>query len=143
MKKEIILSIAIGFGVGLLITFGIYSARQAIKQANQIMSPKAEEELVANSAPSPIAREISLSSPLDQSITDKAKIALSGQTSPEIPVVILYALGEKIVVSDSKGSFETEIELEGGENEIEIQAIFEDGQKTNKKITVVYTTAEI
>lgn len=144
MKKEVLLSIAIGFAVGLLITFGVYIARQSLKSANQIRSPQAESLGTEEDEDQfQSVKELSLSSPLDQSIVDKTKVLVSGHCAPQIPVVILYEKGEKLVIADDKGNFETEIELEGGENQIEVQAIYEDGQRVNKKLTVVYSTAEI
>ncbi len=141
MKKEVVLAIVIGFGVGLIATYGVYNAHQALKEASQIQTPQAssEEENQALTE----GQILSLASPLDQSLTNESKIAVSGTTSPSSWVVILAEKGEKIIQADKKGNFETEVNLISGENEIEIQAISETGEKISKTVTVVYSTVEI
>lgn len=142
MKKEVVLSIVIGFGIGLIATFGVYWARRSIKEANLIQSPLASQER-QNENSSPTAQSLSLASPLDQSISQTSKVSLSGTTNPSSWVVILTEKEEKIIQADKKGNFETEISLVGGENEIRVEAIAENGEKESKTITVVYSTAEI
>lgn len=140
MKKEVILSIVIGFGIGLIATFGVYTARKTLGGGNQILSPAASNPDIT---PISVARSLSITSPLDQSISKEPKTKISGNTNPLSWIVILGAKGEKIIQADSKGGFETEILLESGENEIEVQSISDSGDKVSKVITVVYTTAEI
>lgn len=143
MKKEVVLAIIIGFGIGLVATFGIFNARKALKEAEQIQTPQASSEEDKINSPISTVQILSLASPLDQSIAKESKIAVSGTTSPSSWIVILAEKGEKLIQADKKGNFETEISLISGENEIEVQAISETGEKTNKVITVVYSTAEI
>lgn len=142
MRKEVLLSIVIGFAVGLAATFGIYQANKSVKNAQQIQSPVAQT-IAEEVTDTPVSPSLSLAAPLDQSVTNEKKTLLSGLASSEIPLIILYETGEKIIMSDKKGNFETEIPLDSGENEIEVKAFFENGEIQTKKITVVYTTAEI
>ncbi len=139
MKKEVILAIAIGFTIGLIATFGIYNAQKSLKEASKIQTPQASEE----AKPESISQSLSLASPLDESISKEGKVTVSGTTTPSAWVVILAEKGEKILQADQKGNFETEVNLISGENEIEVQAIAETGEKVNKVITVVYSTVEI
>jgi len=141
MRKEVVLAIVIGFGIGLIATFGVYNARQALKEAGQIQTPQASGE--ENNQTPTEGQILSLASPLDQSMTNESKTSVSGTTSPSSWVIILAEKGEKIIQADKKGNFETEVNLIAGENEIEIQAVSEDGEKTSKTITVVYSTVEI
>lgn len=144
MKKEILLSILIGFVIGIIITFGIYSSKKAIEKSNQIISPQAEKLLNEPVAtPSTSFQSLSLVSPIDESIINEGKTLVSGSTSPDSWIILLTEKGEKVIRADKKGSFETEILLISGENEIEIQSISETGEKANKVVTVVYSTAEI
>jgi hypothetical protein len=143
MKKEVVLAIAIGFGIGLAITFGIYNARKAIQEANLIQTPQAFSEENKVNSPLSTAQILSLASPLDQSITKESKATVSGTTSPSSWVIILTEKGEKMIQADKKGNFETEANLISGENEIEVQAIGETGEKASKVITVVYSAVEI
>lgn len=144
MKKEILISILIGFGIGIIITFGVYTSRKAIEKSNQIISPQAEKlENEPEATPTIFLQSLSLVSPIDESITNEGKILVSGSTSPDSWVILLTEKGERVIMSDKKGGFETEIFLISGENEIEIQSISETGEKANKTVTIVYSTAEI
>lgn len=141
MKKEILLSIIIGFVLGLAITFGIYTA----KRASQTTFQKPEVSVLDENSDQSfnINQSISVISPIDQSIIKEGKTIVSGVTSPNSTVAILGEKGERIITADQKGLFESEILLESGENQIEIYSLTEEGKETNKVITVVYTTAEI
>jgi len=143
MKKEVLLSIIIGFGIGLAATFGLYTARKTYTSSNQIQSPIPDQESQATGTPLNTTKSLSLISPIDQSIIKEGKVLIAGVTSPEIPILILYEKGEKLVTSDKKGNFEIEVTLDSGENQIEVQSLFDNGDKVNKTVTVVYTTAEI
>ncbi|HUV72084.1 MAG TPA: hypothetical protein VMW25_03675 [Clostridia bacterium] len=142
MKKEVVLSVVIGFGIGLVATFAIYYTRTSIKNASQIQSPLALGENQEQKEVS-TTQVLSLASPLDQSISKTAKTTLSGTTTPSSWVAILTEKGEEIIQADKEGNFETEISLIGGENEIRVEAFSENGEKAARVITVVYSTAEI
>lgn len=141
MKKEILLSIIIGFALGLVITFGIYTA----KRTSQTIFQKPEVSFLDETSDQSfnINQSVSIISPIDQSIIKEGKTIVSGVTAPNATVVIVGEKGERIVITDKKGVFESEIFLESGENQIEIYSFPEDGNESSKTITVVYTTAEI
>lgn len=142
MRKEVLIAIIIGFGLGLVITFGIWTANRALKGAPSTPAPSKEEEAIT---PTSAPQEFSLiiTSPEDESISTQEKIEVAGKTTPDITVVILYQEGEKIIQADSQGSFSSEITLVGGANQIEITAYDQDGNEVSKIINVVYSTAEI
>lgn len=141
MKKEIFLSIIIGFILGLAITFGIYTA----KRASQMTFQRPEVSILDENSDQSfnINQSISVISPIDQSIIKEGKTIVSGVTSPNSTVAILGEKGERIITADQKGLFESEILLESGENQIEIYSLTEEGKESSKIITVVYTMAEI
>jgi len=142
MKKEVILAIVIGFGLGLVITFGVYNARKSLQEVSQIKSPQTEEvEPIAT--PTSILPSLSIIAPLDQSITKESKISVSGVAAPSSWIVILSEKGEKLLQADEKGSFEGEIFLISGENEIQVYSLTDKGEESSKVVTVVYSTAEI
>ena len=143
MKKELFISILIGFGLGLLIMFGIYTANRALKENGKIQSPIIEPDATQSGSLDLSMQTLTIVSPIDQTIIKEAKTVLSGVTSPGSWVVILAEKGEIAILADNEGSFETEIALIGGENEIEIISIAENGERASKTITVVYSTVEI
>lgn len=143
MKKEVLLAILIGIGLGLLITFGLYTARKSIKQAGQIVSPLVENKNNNANSSQEIVPSFSLLSPIDQSISKEGKTSIVGSAAPSSWIIILTETGEKMVQADQKGSFSTEVFLVSGENEIEVKTISDKGDIVGKIVTVVYSTAEI
>jgi len=147
MKKEVLLAIIIGFGLGLLITFGVWKANKALKEVapkKQLPSQETQEE---EKTPSPTLAPPQLSlvitSPEDNSIVSKEKVNISGKTPWRATVVIIYEEGEKIIETDENGNFSTEITLVSGANEIIVSAYDEDSNEVTKTLNLVYSTAEI
>jgi len=147
MKKEVLLAIIIGFTLGLVITFGIWQANKALKQAvpEQTLptSQVQEEEKTPSPTLPPSQISLTITSPEDNSIINKEKIDISGKTSSKATVVITYEEGEKIIEADENGNFASEITLVGGANEITVSAYDQDGNETTKTLNLVYSTAEI
>jgi len=140
VRKEVLIAIIIGFGLGLVITFGIWTANKALKEAapEETLAP----EVVIEPTPVP-AFSLTVISPEDNSISVEETIEVSGSTTSGAIVVILYQEGEKILEADSEGKFSSEITLAGGPNEIKVTAYDQEGNEAEKTLTVVYSTAEI
>jgi len=143
MKKEILIAILIGFILGLIITFGIWTANKSLKD-NQEETPQTggvsilqpEEETKENLS-------LKIIEPVNNSISEEEEITIKGSASPSAIITIIYQEGEKILEADEEGSFETEISLVGGTNEIEISAYDEEDNKTTKTLSIIYSTAKI
>lgn len=146
MKKEVIIAIAIGFGLGLVITFGIWSANKALKQSAPQETQTADQE-TPTPTPTPITKPTALSltilSPENNSVSENGSVLIKGSTSPAAVVVILFEKGEKILEADSEGQFSSNISLTTGSNEIKIKAYDKQGNEAEKILTIVYSTAEI
>jgi len=138
MKKELVWAIITGFGLGLIITYGIWSTRKALKPQPQ---PIEKIEVTLTPTPQPISLEIE--KPKDESIIDKDKTSLAGKTDPRAILVIFTEEGELIIEADGEGKFETEIELTEGANEITVIAFDEEGNEASQSMTIVYSTAEL
>lgn len=141
MRKEVLVAIIIGFGLGLVITFGIWTANKALRETAPTTVPT-EEETEVTPTPRPVL-ELAITSPENNTISEEETIEVSGQTAPNAVIAIVYPEGEKLLEADEDGSFSTEISLIGGDNLIEISAFNEEGDQANKTLTVVYSTAEI
>ena len=143
MKKEVLISIIIGFVLGLIITFGIYFAKKSYRFVFEKPQVTVIEEGIDFSSPDALKKALSVISPIDQSIIKEGKTVINGVTWPNSTVLIIGEKGERVVASDNKGSFESELLLDSGENNIIIHSFSENGLETSKVITVVYSTAEI
>lgn len=138
MRKEVFIAIGLGFALGLVITFGIWTANRAVRR---------QQEAGPAPSPTPLAQEaptlaLSLDSPEDGSISEEEIIALSGQSAPGTTIVIISEEEEVILTADDEGRFETEVTLAGGANDIEVTAYDNQGNQASRMLTVVYSTAE-
>ena len=138
MRKEVIWAIIGGFGLGLTITWGIWSARKALKPPSSKIEKK---EITPTLTPTPILLKIE--KPQDESIVNQEKISLTGKTDSRAILAIFTEKGELIIEADEEGRFETEIELIEGANEITVIAFDEEGNEASQSMTLVYSTAEL
>jgi hypothetical protein len=143
VKKEILIAIVIGFALGLVITFGIWTANQALKQQAQLAKPTPTQEVEPTPPPEVEKLSLIITTPEDDSISSEEKIEVSGETASFSTVVILYPEGEVVIQADQQGNFSSEITLVGGANEIKIAAWDQNGNEVSKTLNVVYSTAEI
>ena len=144
MKKEILIAILIGFILGLIITFGIWTANKSLKASLQEAKPTPEETGIS------VVKEgqeekllLTISDPENNSISDKEKITIFGETSPLAIVSVIYQEGEEITEADEEGKFEVEISLVGGTNEIQISAYDDQSNEAGKILNIIYSTAKI
>ncbi len=142
MRKEIIVAIAVGFIIGLIITFGIYTANRALKQKSQPTAelPSVEEPPSPPPPPTPI---LEITEPGNNLVVKKNKVTVSGKADPKTTIAILAEDFEDLLVADEEGIFSLEVPLTGGANEIKVVAMNKSGEKEEKIITIVYTTAKI
>lgn len=150
MKKEFILAIVIGFVLGLIITLGIWTANKSLKNlptgtkdsptptsAQNAPTPTTSQQPTSNSMP------LDITTPENESITDKSTTTVTGKTKPAAVVTIVYETGEKVISADTQGSFSTDITLESGYNQITVTATDANGVTVQKLLLVTYTTAKI
>jgi len=146
MKKEILIAIIIGFVLGLVITFGIWTANKSLKEG-ATTQPKEVTENETNIIPVPTQTEeklpLTIISPENNALVNQEKLEIVGKTSPKAVVAVVYEEGEKIIEADEGGDFKQEITLVGGGNEITISAFDNEGNEASKTLNLVYSTAEI
>ncbi len=141
MRKEVLIAIIIGFGLGLVITFGIWTANKALKERPPEEPPTEEVEEVT---PTPAPKmELIITSPENNTISEEEIIEITGKTDSKAIIAIVYPDGEKLLEADEDGTFATEISLTGGDNLIEISAFNDQGDEAREVLTVVYSTAEL
>jgi len=144
MRKEVIVAIILGFALGLVITFGIWKANKALKTENTdetVFTTK--EETTTEPTPTVSAFSLEIISPSDDGLSNEEKITLTGKTQSGSVVTVISEKDEEVLETDSAGNFETEVTLVSGVNEIEVTAFSPEGEETVKKLSVVYSTAEI
>jgi len=136
MRKEILLAVLIGIGLGLLITFGVYQSRQSVKnvqnnQAQDLIKSDMSDEQGENNS------QLALTSPEDELLTDNKRLIVSGATGANNFVVVFVNNVETITHADESGNFSIEVTLNDGANIIVVQSINEDGQACQVERSVV------
>ena len=145
MKKEILIAIIIGFILGLVITFGIWTANKSLQENTQTQTTEVNEsQPIVETSPTEEGQiSLIISSPENNTIVNQAKVEISGQTVAQATVIILFEEGEEVFQVDEKGEFSQEINLVGGANEIKITAFDAEGSEANKILNLVYSSVEI
>lgn len=150
MKKEVILAIILGFGLGLIITFGIWTANKSLQQlknrnAETMVSPAPDTKITPEPtrAQQGAPLQLAVTSPEDESISNQDSVTVAGKASPKANIAITYEGGEKLIQADDAGNFSQEIDLIGGYNTIMTTTFDTDGNESTETRVVTYTTAKI
>lgn len=135
MRKEILLAIVAGGLFGLIIAVGIWRARLFIKPESKVA-----EEIVQNEAPNAQQFGVTISSPEQKDVIVIPKTMISGITTPNAIVAISSEENDYITTSEEDGSFEQEVDLEAGINEVVLIATSTEGESATQKLVLVHTT---
>lgn len=142
-RKEVTVAVIIGLFLAILITGGILRARSAIENMQKNNKSLTSSNKTGNHPGNPDNTFFLDVETPDNSVTDKDKLTVMGKTLPKTYLAITGEKGEYLIVPNELGSFSQEITLTKGANVITVTVYLEDGQKIEKVLNVVYTTAEI
>ena len=145
MKKEVFLAVLVGFILGLVITFGIWTANKNLKpKISSDSAIPAPTQAAPTSVPSqPSTLSLTVASPEDELFTNSSTLTVSGSTSPLATIIILTESDELTTVANDKGAFSVDFELEGGYNRLTITAFDSNGNTASKQFVVTYSTTKI
>jgi hypothetical protein len=141
MKKEVLIAIVLGIVVGLLITFGIYTANTALQRKSQKQQEQTTTQRGTDTNTQ--AGKIAVFSPEDNSIVATDTIQFSGTTTPNSSMVVFVNDEPYVTSSDATGNFAVELELEAGSNVITTIATDPNGIQEQEKRVVVFSTANL
>lgn len=149
MKKEVFLAIAIGFALGLVITFGIWTANKSLATMNKGVAPTptvtvADPKVTPKATPAATAQTgLAIDVPADEAFTNSNTTAITGRASANATIVIAYEGDEQIVLADGSGNFTANIALIAGYNQITVTAFDAAGKSVSQTLIVTYSTATI
>ncbi|TSC89401.1 MAG: Uncharacterized protein G01um10145_558 [Microgenomates group bacterium Gr01-1014_5] len=136
MRKEVLVAIILGVGLGLAVAFGIWRANLAL--APKLGALQTEAPL-ASPEPDNFS-ELVITQPENNLVVTKDTTLIKGAATPRATVVVTTGIDEYILEADADGSFEKEIELKVGLNEIKVISFDDSGSESQKRLVVVYTT---
>lgn len=134
MKKEVLIAILIGFGLGLSITYGIYRLRTALKDRPQTIADIVNS--TTTPAPEPQAM-LAVLTPEDGAIQTEKATTVAGSTIPNSLVILFVNDTDFIQTSDVSGNFSFQVDLKDGSNVLITHVVTEGGEVITKEKVVV------
>lgn len=138
MKREVFFAILIGFGIGLLITLGIYQAQSSYKNK---LAANQQQTIQNQPSPSPTTppHQISLSSPNPEIVNSQPLVDLIGITTPNSYLTAVSPDFHSFAIADQNGNFSIQFELESSVTQITLTSIEPQSQNTTQQnITLIY-----
>ncbi len=126
MNKETLIAAAVGLGLGLIVTVGVYSMKRTL-------TPDPTNQLTVSPTPATtdenqVAGDLVVTAPEDGLLVNEEKITVKGTGPTNSQVVILVGNADSIVKTGSDGQFEAEVALKTGPNVISVISVDESGQ---------------
>ena len=119
MNKEKISTILLGIFVGLLLTGAIVLFLKIYNnKSGQKTARPASVILPSPTNVPPAIKELVIFSPAEGATVSAKTVKIEGKTKPEEIVILLNQQEEKIISANKDGSFNTNMNLEEGENNI-------------------------
>jgi uncharacterized protein (UPF0333 family) len=150
MVKELFLAIFLGALLGFGITGGFFALNKnknttsAATQITPTISVSNEDKI----KPTPTidqnsSGKLTISTPVNNTIVSTSNITVTGITAPQSIVVITTPLKSYTTTAGAAGSFDVDIQLEGGANQIQVTAIDSQDEQTEVLLNITYSTAKI
>lgn len=129
-----ILLLVVGLSIILFANYLLNIQYQAVKSYSLGNGP-------VTSAPTTLTLEVS--SPSDDSLGFQSAVVVSGNTSPNLPVLISATSQNVVVQSSFDGSFSTVINLDEGVNYIKIVTFSATGDQRSVDKTIYYSKEKL
>ena len=138
MRKELIIAIIVGIGVGLAIAFGFYRANTALRSSPS--NPSSSNKVQNDSQKAHSETKTTLARPKQNGVVSVSPTLVSGITNPNAWITISGEDEDYIFQAGATGAFEQEVDLASGVNQIILTVFDEKGDKNVQNLTLVYST---
>lgn len=132
MKKEVLLAILAGISIGLVIAFGSWRLTKTIKKSGPVITKKETPQKSK-------LHTVSLAKYVDYDVITEPP-TLTGIGAYDSDIVILTNEKDFYARTNTDGEFEKKIELPGGLSQLKIVSISDEGDTSEYKIKLVYST---
>lgn len=137
MRKEVIIAIIFGLGLGFAITFGVYRMQQSLRSTSSD-TQQAEILRTPTTLVVPVTeRGLAIRNPLDGTITTESSTVVTGVSEPNAAVVLLVNSTEYLSNTDVGGNFSFDIPLRLGSNVLTVHVLREDGSAFTDQRTII------
>ena len=140
MSKEKIVLCFIAVVLGILATGVVFYLYQTTKTI-----PQSKIKTIKIPSPTLISKPsvyLTIKEPGDEKVVSKKVITVSGTTQKDATIVVLSPIDEDVVKPAGTGDFSTTINIDDGQNNIEITAISPNGEEIRVTRTVTFSTEE-
>ena len=135
MKKELLFAIAAGLILGLIIAFGIWRVNKTITPSDNSQTQTSE------TTPTPdVGFSVTIANAENLDVITESPFNITGVTKPGTKITISTEEKDYILDPQKDGSFEKEISLVAGLNEIIIKAFDVNGDFSEIKLKLVYSS---
>ncbi|MFH1971814.1 MAG: hypothetical protein ABIJ05_05585 [Patescibacteria group bacterium] len=135
MRKELFFAIGAGLILGLIIAFGIWRVNKTITPSDGNQTQTSE----ATSTPD-VGFSVTIANAENLDVITENPFTITGITKAGIKITISTEEKDYILDPEKDGSFEKEISLVAGLNEIVIKAFDLNGDSAETKIKLVYSS---
>ncbi len=138
MKKEVLLAILIGLGMGLFITYGVYRVKSSM-----VAPPVTDLTEATDPTPSTTNTPalIAIHNPDHGHIQTESTTTVTGTTTENSYVVLFVNNDDYISTSDETGNFTFEVELEDGVNYLITHVVSTTGSTAEDERIVIVSDA--
>lgn len=146
MKKESIVAILVGFGLGLTAALTILVLPQKISHfkldipfitQKDKVSVRVDQDSSVQTI-TPTLKKLVVDEPKDRLITQKSPLTVGGTAAPNSLVVLLTINNAAATTTDEEGKFEFKADLDEGRNDIQLTAYPKDKEPEVNSIVVYY-----
>ncbi len=132
MRKEVWLAIIGGVILGLIIGFGVYRINFAFKKGGPPQG---------SPTPSPNNQSgLTIAKPNYDDVITSLPFKISGIASKDSWIVISTDSNDYFTKANDKGTFEKEIDLTGGVNQIIVSGVTQDKNISSQELRLIYST---
>lgn len=132
MRKEVWLAIIGGIVLGLVIGFGVYRINFAFKKGGPPQG---------SPTPSPNSQSgLTIAKPNYDDVITSLPVKISGIASKDSWIVISTDTNDYVTKADDKGTFEKEIDLSGGVNQIIVSSVTQNKNISSQELRLIYST---
>jgi len=139
MKKEKLILSFIATLFGLLVAGIAFYLFQSTKTI-----PVTTTKTISFASPTPASPSISLTldRPKDEDVVGSRVLIVSGRTTSSAVVIVITDSSEDVITPSANGSFSTTVNLDEGQNILEVISIAPNGESVTSKKTVTYSLEE-
>lgn len=154
MFKELLLAIILGALLGFGVTGGIIAYKNS--KSSPSTPPENAQPTVSNTSPitpnlstvpsSPLDtnnHQITIESPQNEALVANSKLTIKGSTSPQSNLIISTPTQTYFATADNAGNFNTDIDIDSGVNQIQIDSIDSQDNQATTQLIITYSTAKI